>query len=96
MSHAAIVGGLARNDLSTGERPGRMSLASFASRQQLAWPGVAAAAARASLGGSRCPQAREQLVRPGLLEVEKPGVARGQASAVRLRLAQSGPRGTPT
>jgi DnaA N-terminal domain len=91
MSHAAIAGVLARDELSLGERLVAWSLASFANRDQLAWPGIAAAGARAGLGRSRCLEAREQLVRRGLLDVEKRGVGRGRASAVRLLFAQSGP-----
>jgi hypothetical protein len=91
MSHAAVSAVLAHRDLSAGERLVAWSLASFANREQLAWPGIAAATARAGLGRSRYLEAREQLVRRGLLKIEKPGVGRGKASAVRLVFAHSGP-----
>jgi hypothetical protein len=91
VSHAAIAAVLARGELSAGERLVAWSLASFANREQLAWPGTAAAAARAGLGRSRYLEAREQLVHGGLLNVEQPGRGRGQASAVRLLFAQFGP-----
>jgi hypothetical protein len=91
VSHAAIAAVLARHELATGERLAAWSLASFANREQLAWPGIPAAAARAGLSRSRYLEVRERLVRSGLLEVQTPGVGRGQASAVRLLFAQSGP-----
>ena len=47
MSHAAIAPVLARHDLSAGERLVAWSLASFANRDQRAWPGIPAATARA-------------------------------------------------
>lgn len=76
MSHAAVAAVLARDDLSAGERLVALSLASFANRDQLAWPGIPAAAARAGLGRSRYLEAREQLVRRGLVEVEDRGRGR--------------------
>jgi hypothetical protein len=91
VSHAAIAGVLARDELSAGERLVAWSLASYANREQLAWPGITAAAARAALGRSRYLDARDQLVHRGLLEVEQAGRGRGQASSVRLVFAQSGP-----
>ncbi len=91
MSHAAIAAVLARDDLSAGERLVALSLASFANREQLAWPGISAGAARAGLSRSRYLQAREQLTRRGLLAVEDRGCGRGHATAVRLLFAQSGP-----
>ena len=91
MSHAAIAGVLARNDLSAGERLVALSLASFANSEQRAWPGNPAAAARAGLGRSRYLEAREQLVARGLLEVEDRGRGRGQATTMIMLFAQSGP-----
>ena len=91
MSHAAIAAVLAREDLAAGERLVAFSLASFANREQLAWPGLAAATTRGGLGRSRYLEAREQLVGRGLLEVEERGHGRGRASTVRLLFAQSGP-----
>ena len=63
MSRQAIAAGLARGDLSAGERLVAFSLASFADRENRAWPGAPAAAARAGLRRSRYLEAREQLVR---------------------------------
>jgi DnaA N-terminal domain len=91
VSHAAIAAVLARRELSSGERLVAWSLASFANREQLAWPGIPAAAARAGLSRSRYLEVREQLVRRRLLEVETAGVGRGRATTVRLLFAQSGP-----
>ncbi len=91
MSHAAIAAVLARTDLAAGERLVALSLASFANREQRAWPGNPAAAARAGLGRSRYLQARDQLVGSGLLELENRGRGRGQATTIALLFAQSGP-----
>jgi hypothetical protein len=91
VSHAAIAAVLARHDLSAGERLVAWSLASFANRDQRAWPGIPAAAARAGLSGSRYLELRDRLVRRGLLEIETPGVGRGHASTLNLLFAQSGP-----
>ncbi len=91
MSHAAIAAVLAREDISAGVRLVAFSLASFANREQLAWPGLAAAAARAGLNRSRYLDAREQLVRRDVLRVEERGAGRGQTSVIRLLCAQSGP-----
>jgi len=90
MSHAAIAAVLARHDLSTGERLVAWALASFANREHVAWPGIPAAGARAGLSRSRYLEVRDQLVRRGLLEVEK-GVGRRQSSIVGLLFAKSGP-----
>jgi hypothetical protein len=91
VSHAAIAAVLARHDLSAGERLVAWSLASFANRDQRAWPGISAAAARAGLSRSRYLELRDQLVRRGLLEIETPGVGRGHASTLKVLFAQSGP-----
>jgi hypothetical protein len=91
VSRAAIAAVLAREQLGAGERLVALSLASFANREQLAWPGVAAASARAGLSRSRYLEAREQLVRVGLLDVEERGLGRGRATTVRLLFAQFGP-----
>jgi hypothetical protein len=42
VSYAAVAAVLARQDLSAGERLVAWSLASFANRDQLAWPGITA------------------------------------------------------
>jgi hypothetical protein len=91
VSHAAIAAVLARQDLSAGERLVAFSLASFADREQRAFAGTAAAAARSGLGKSRYLEAREQLVRRGLLNVERRAGGRGQSATVRLAFAASGP-----
>ena len=62
MSRQAIAAVLARTDLASGERLVALSLASFAGRENRAWPGAPAASARAGLSRSRYQQAREQLV----------------------------------
>jgi hypothetical protein len=62
MSHRAIAAALALDDLSAGERLAAFSLASFANRQQLAWPGTRVAAARAGLSRSQYIAARDRLV----------------------------------
>ncbi len=91
MSHTAIAAVLARTDLSAGERLVALSLASFANREERAWPGNPAAAARAGLSRSRYLQAREQLVARGLLAVEDRGRGRGQATTMVMLFAQFGP-----
>ena len=91
MSRHAIAAGLARHDLSSGERLVAFSLASFADRENRAWPGAPAAAARAGLRRSRYLEAREQLVRRGLVIVEEAATGRGRSSTLALRFANEGP-----
>ena len=91
MSVTAIAAGLAREDLSAGERLVAFSLASFADRENRAWPGAPAAAARAGLSRSRYLQARDQLVRRGLIVVEDAATGRGRASTLGLSFADQGP-----
>ena len=91
MSVPAIAAALAREDLSAGERSVAFSLASFADRENRAWPGAPAAAARAGLSRSRYLQARDQLVRRGLVVVEDAATGRGRASTLALRFADQGP-----
>jgi hypothetical protein len=67
VSHAAIAAVLACDDLSAGERLVAWSLASFANRDQRAWPGIPAASAGGGLSRSRYLELRDQLVRCGLL-----------------------------
>ena len=71
MSRQAIAAALAREDLSCGERLVAFSLASFADRENRARPGTPAAAARAGLARSRFLEARDRLVRRGLVVVER-------------------------
>jgi hypothetical protein len=91
VSHRAIAGVLARTDLSMGERLVALSLASFTNREERAFPGNAAAAARAGLGRSRYLEARAQLVTRGLVAIEEAGRGRGQATTLIALFAQFGP-----
>jgi hypothetical protein len=91
MSREAIAAALAREDLSCGERLVAFSLASFADRENRARPGTPAAAARAGLARSRFLEARDRLVRRGLLVVEQAAAGRGRASTLMLRFAELGP-----
>ena len=91
MSRQAIAAVLARTDLASGERLVALSLASFAGRENRAWPGAPAASARAGLSRSRYQQAREKLVTRGLLGVEERTTGRGRASTVTLLFADTGP-----
>jgi DnaA N-terminal domain len=91
MSRKAIAAVLARTDLASGERLVALSLASFAGRENRAWPGAPAASARAGLSRSRYQQAREQLVARGLVAVDERATGRGRASTVTLVFADTGP-----
>ena len=91
MSRQAIAAVLARTDLASGERLVALSLASFAGRDNRAWPGAPAASARAGLSRSRYQQAREQLVARGLVAVDERATGRGRASTVTLVFADTGP-----
>src|SRR5450755_637888 len=91
MSRDAIAAVLAREDLACGDRLAAFSLASFAGREHRAWPGAAAAAQRAGLSRSRYLQARDRLVRRGLVIVEADASGRGQSSTLLMAFAQTGP-----
>jgi hypothetical protein len=91
MSREAIAAVLARADLASGQRLVALSLASFADRENRAWPGAPAASARAGLSRSRYQQAREQLVARGLVVVDARATGRGRASTLTLAFADSGP-----
>lgn len=91
MSRQAIAAVIARSDLASGERLVALSLASFAGRDNRAWPGAPAASARAGLSRSRYQQAREQLVARGLVAVDERATGRGRASTVTLVFADTGP-----
>jgi len=91
MSHAAIAAVLALEDLTVGERLAAFSLASFANREQRAWPGTRLAAARAGLSRSQYLVSRSGLVQRGLVVVETPGGGRGQSPSVLLGFGNSGP-----
>ncbi|MGH2869080.1 MAG: hypothetical protein ACRDNK_16160, partial [Solirubrobacteraceae bacterium] len=81
----------AREDLASGERLVALSLASFADRGNLVWPGASAAAARAGLRRSRYLEARERLVARGLVGVDQRASGRGRSSVLSLRFADVGP-----
>ena len=91
MSRDAIAAVLARDDLASGDRLAAFSLASFAGREHRAWPGAAAAAQRAGLSRSRYLQARDRLVRRGLVLVETEASGRGRSSTLLMAFAQAGP-----
>jgi hypothetical protein len=91
VSYRAIAAVLARTDLSISERLVALSLASFANREERAFPGNAAAAVRAGLGRSRYLESREQLVTRRLVAIEDPGRGRGQTTTLIVLFAQSGP-----
>ena len=91
MSRQAIAAVLARDDLAGGERLVAFSLASFAGREHRAWPGAVAAAQRAGLSRSGYLQARDRLVRRGLVVVEAEASGRGRSSTLVLAFAESGP-----
>lgn len=91
MSRAAIAAVLALEDASIGERLAAFSLASFANREQHAWPGTRLAAARAGLSKSQYLAAREALCARGLIELELAGRGRGRPPVLALRFAVDGP-----
>ena len=91
MSHQAIAAVLAVHDLSSGERLVAFSLASFADRENRARPGTPAAAERAGLRRSWFLEARDMLVRRGLVVVEQAATGRGRASTLWLPFAETGP-----
>ncbi len=91
MSRQAIAAVIARSDLASGERLVALSLASFANREHRAWPGAPAASARAGLRRSRYQEAREELVRRGLVAVDERATGRGRASTISLTFADTGP-----
>jgi hypothetical protein len=91
MSRQAIAAVLVRTDLASGERLVALSLASFAGRENRAWPGAPAASARAGLSRSRYQQARERLIARGLVVVDERATGRGRASTVTLVFADTGP-----
>ncbi|HWE11555.1 MAG TPA: hypothetical protein VG325_19570 [Solirubrobacteraceae bacterium] len=91
MSHTAIAAVLALDDMSLGERLAAFSLASFANREQRAWPGTRIAAARAGLSKSQYLAAREGLVRRGLVELEHADGGRGCSPVIALCFAVEGP-----
>jgi hypothetical protein len=91
MSRDAVAAVLARDDLACGDRLAAFSLATYAGRGHLAFPGATAAAQRAGLSRSRYLQARDRLVRRGLVVVEAEASGRGRSSTLRLAFAEAGP-----
>jgi hypothetical protein len=91
MSRDAVAAVLARDDLACGDRLTALALASFAGREHRAFPGATAAAQRAGLSRSRYLQARDRLVRRGLVVVEAEASGRGRSSTLVLPFAASGP-----
>jgi hypothetical protein len=91
VSRDAVAALLARDDLACGDRLAAFSLASYAGRGHRAFPGATAAAQRAGLSPSRYLQARDRLVRRGLVVVEAEASGRGRSSTVVLTFAASGP-----
>ena len=90
MSHRAIAAALALEDVSGGERLAAFSLASFADREQRAWPGTRLAAARAGLSRSQYLVALRSLSDRGLVEIEDSDGGRGRSALVRLLFADAG------
>ena len=67
------------------------SLASFAGRDDRAWPGASIAAARAGLSRSRYLLVRDQLVGRELVVVESEASGRGRSSLLALPFVLAGP-----
>ncbi|MDQ6731653.1 MAG: helix-turn-helix domain-containing protein [Actinomycetota bacterium] len=84
MSRPAIAAVFARDELAGGERLVAFSLASFAGRDDRAWPGASVAAARAGLSRSRYLMVRDRLVERGLVVVESEASGRGRSSLLAL------------
>jgi hypothetical protein len=89
VSRAAIAAALALEHVAGGERLVAFALASFANRDQLAWPGTPSAAARAGLARSRYLEARNELLKRGLIETQETGAGRGRSTTVLLRFVES-------
>ena len=90
MSRQAIAAVLARDDLVGGERLVAFSLASFAGRDDRAWPGAPAAAARAGLSRSRYLHVRDRLVERGLVVVESEASGRGRVEPAGAAVRRGG------
>ena len=91
MSRDAVAAVLVRDDLACGDRLAAFALASYAGRGHRAFPGATAAAHRAGLSRSRYLQARDRLVRRGLVVVEAEASGRGRSCTVVLAFAAAGP-----
>jgi hypothetical protein len=92
VSYTAIAAALALVDVSPSERLVAFSLASYANRDAIAYPGNPAAAARAGLSRSRYLHARGQLQQRGLVSISSAGGGRGNSTTISLTFAESGPR----
>jgi hypothetical protein len=84
MSHVAIAAALAFEDVSAAERLAAFSLASYANREQRAWPGTRVAAARAGLSRSQYLAARDGLQKRRRVAVEESGRKRQRTVVVEL------------
>jgi len=91
VSYASIAAALMLDDISLGERLVAFSLASFANRENVAWPGTPAAAARAGLSRSRYLHARDLLLRRDLISITDRGGGRGRSTTIALEFANAGP-----
>ena len=91
MSCSAIAAALALCDISPAERLVAFSLASFANRDQLAWPSNPVAIGRAGLSRSQYLHARGRLTHRGLISTAEPGGGRGRSTTVKLDFALAGP-----
>jgi hypothetical protein len=92
VSYTAVAAALGLGDISPSERLVAFSLASYANRDNIAFPGNPAAAARAGLSRSRYLHARDQLVRRGLISIIDGGGGRGRSATIALSFANAGPR----
>ena len=92
MSYTAVAAALRLGDISPSERLVAFSLASYANREGIAYPGSPAAAARAGLSRSRYLHARDQLERRGLISTIDGGGGRGRSATIALSFANAGPR----
>ncbi len=91
VSRRAIAAALALREISPAERLVAFSLASFANRDQLAWPSNPVAIGRASLSRSQYLHARDRLTDGGLISIAERGGGRGRSTTIRLDFALAGP-----
>ncbi|HEY3771575.1 MAG TPA: helix-turn-helix domain-containing protein, partial [Solirubrobacteraceae bacterium] len=88
MSHRAIAASLTLTGLSTGERLVVFALASFANREQRAWPGTRLAATRAGLSKSQYLAGLRALADRRLVEIEESGGGRARSALIRLAFVE--------
>ena len=91
VSRRAIAAALALREISPAERLVAFSLASFANRDQLAWPSNPVAIGRASLSRSQYLHARDRLTDGGLISIAERGGGRGRSTTIKLDFALTGP-----